>query len=65
MKYKREKLTTTNLDISGKDFEVELFRNEEGNLEIFIQDDENWLDEGWSLDSYEDEIIICKYSSRW
>jgi len=52
----------TTIDISGIEAEIEIWRNQEGNLERGIVDEQIICPEGTCLEGYNEEIIISKYN---
>jgi len=60
MKYTRQLIGKTNINISGKDVNIELWRNEDGNIERFIPDEESLFPHGTCLEGYNEDMVITE-----
>ena len=61
MKYTRELIGSTVIDVSGIEVKVDIYRNENGNLERNIVDEEIYFPNGTCLEGYGEEMQISKY----
>lgn len=60
-------LADTEIDVSGKVCKAKVYRTENGNIEIFIDEDgiyenDGWLADGATTEVYGDEINICQFN---
>jgi len=61
------KIGTTQIDVSGKIVDVEIWRGKHGNIEVIITNDGifqegGWLFEGTCTEGYESEVIITQFT---
>ncbi len=61
------KIGTTQIDVSGKIVDAEVWRGKHGNIEIILTNDGifekgGWLFEGTCTEGYESEVIITQFS---
>lgn len=61
MKFKRELVGTTTIDISGVEAKVSIYRNEDGNLERQIENELDICPDGTCLEGYGEEMVIYKF----
>jgi len=57
----RIEIGKTKISISGYICDVSIERNEEGNLEVIIPDDQDLFIHGTTISGYGDEIVISEY----
>ena len=63
MKYTKVKIGETNINISGHNIEAEIWRNERGNLEIYLGIDEKDFPDGTCSDMYNEELTFYKFTN--